>query len=103
MVSGPAWVRQFPDSASIATLAQPFRDHISAFVRALRRARAIIDPRSMSSRRSQQRAYLMHYAYAIAHGMDLRTVPAMAGVAIAWVHYDQTCQPDLAASRQAAQ
>jgi hypothetical protein len=48
--------------------------------------------------RPPERAYLMHFAWEIAHGnISPRDVPAMAGVAIEWVH------SNAAASRAAAQ
>jgi hypothetical protein len=54
--------------------------------------------------RPPERAYLMHYAFRIAREhLDPAQVPARAGVNIEWAHTNAQGQPDLAASRRAAE
>lgn len=94
-LSGPQWVARFPTSRSIDDLAPPFREHASAFVAALRAAGAGVT--ISATYRPKERAYLMHWAWAIGKtNADPATVPPMPGVAIQWVH------PTLAKSRAAA-
>jgi len=96
MLSGASWVAMFPASRSEADLAEPFRTKAKAFLAALRTAGANVV--IAETRRPTQRAYLMHYAFAIARmGTDPATVPPMEGVEIEWAHADP------ASSRAAAE
>ncbi|TCR60564.1 putative chitinase [Bosea sp. BK604] len=95
-LSGAHWVSFFPTSRALDDLAQPFRDRATAFVAALRDAGASVT--ISATLRPLERAYLMHFAWRIAkQGLDATTIPAMAGVPIAWNHPTPT--KSLAAAR----
>jgi hypothetical protein len=100
--SGPQWVSKFPTSKSIDDLVEPFRTKAKEFLSALETAGAsvIVD----DTFRPSERAYLMHFAFEIAKkGLSPATVPAKQGVDIQWVHLNAQGQPDLVASKAAAQ
>jgi len=99
--SGKDWVNKFPTSKSLSDLKGPFASGMKKFYAALDRAGAHVDIKATF--RPPERAYLMHYAYLIAHGMDPSKVPPMNGVRIDWVHKDNSGNPDLAGSKKAAQ
>jgi len=87
--SGSIWIERFPASTSLADLAEPFRSKAQRFVAALQSGGAIVT--IGETFRPPERAYLMHYAWAIARmGIDPGSVPAMAGVEIQWLHPDAT-------------
>ena len=99
-LSGAAWWHanqaKFPNSAAVADLVQPFRDNVTAFLRALDEADATV--KVSATRRNRTRAQLMHYSWRIAHGtIAPKDVPAIPGCAIQWDH------GDLARSKQGAQ
>lgn len=95
-LSGPAWVGMFPTGRTTASLVQPFRAHVQAFIGALEASGIFV--RISATRRPIERAHLMHYAWDIANGLiQPELVPARAGVPIQWVH----ATPE--ASRAAAQ
>lgn len=101
-LSGPAWVARFPTSVNVNDLAPAFRGNATRFLAALRQAGANVEINA--TLRPPQRAYLMHYSWRIAREqLDPAAVPAMAGVDIQWLHRTAQNQPNLAASRQAAQ
>jgi hypothetical protein len=101
-LSGPQWVNQFPSSSSTDDLKEPFRSNVIRFLAALRTAGAAVT--ISATLRPPERAYLMHYSFCIAReGLDPAAVPAMTAVGIQWVHTDVSGNPDLAASRSAAQ
>lgn len=84
-LSGPNWVRRFPQSTSVDDLTEPFRSNVKRFLGALSAAgaRVII----ASTLRPRERAYLMHYSAAIVRRKILpERVPPMDGVSIEWVH-----------------
>jgi hypothetical protein len=100
--SGPQWVSMFPTSKSTDDLVEPFRTSAKRFISALQAAQAsvIVD----ATYRPVERAYLMHFAFEVARkDLDPATVPAQAGVDIQWVHLDAAGQPDLVASKAAAE
>lgn len=98
--SGAKWVSKFPTSKSIGDLKGSFAGSMKKFHEALTKAGAKV---SVSATfRPPERAYLMHYAYEIAHGMDPAKVPKMSGVAIDWQHMDKSGKPDPAAAVKAA-
>jgi hypothetical protein len=100
-LSGPIWVDRFPTSNSTDTLADDFRPKCEAFLAALKNAGAsvTINP----TLRPPQRAYLMHWSFAInAGGVDPEDVPEKVGVDIDWVHRKANGSADPAASRAAA-
>jgi hypothetical protein len=100
-LSGPEWVNQYPTSSRIEDLNGSFRSNVQRFVAALRAAGATVT--IAATLRPPERAYLMHYAYAIARqGMDPNTVPPMYGVDIEWVHHDAQGRPNILASQAAA-
>lgn len=100
-LSGSQWVTRYPTSTSISDLISPFREHVEAFISALQAAGATVSVNA--TLRPPERVYLMHYSYSIANGADPSGVPAMAGVAIDWVHHDSSGGVDLSASKSAAQ
>ena len=63
-LSGGQWTLQFPASSSIEDLADPFRSNARRFVVALRQAHASVV--ISDTLRRPERAYLMHFAFAIA-------------------------------------
>jgi len=99
--SGRAWTSKFPTSRKIGDLKGGFAGGVRKFVDAMEKGGATVDVEATF--RPPQRAYLMHYAYLIAHGADPAKVPAMSGVDIDWVHKDKSGAPDPRASRKAAQ
>ncbi len=100
--SGPAWIACFPTSASVDDCVPPFRDDLTAFISALRAAGA--DVHVAATLRPRQRAWLMHWCWAIAKaGADPRAVPPLDGVAITWAHVDASGGYDAIASMLAAQ
>jgi peptidoglycan hydrolase-like protein with peptidoglycan-binding domain len=85
-LSGAHWVTYFPTSRSVNDLAQPFRDRVAAFQKALVEAGAqtVIS----ATYRPPERAYLMHYAARIdRREIAAEAVPTFSGVPINWVHY----------------
>ncbi len=83
--SGPVWVNRFPNSTSLDDLQPPFRTSATNFLTSLRAAG--VNVQVNSTLRPPQRAYLMHYAKAIADGdINASAVPSRPDVAIQWVH-----------------
>jgi hypothetical protein len=100
-LSGSEWVSHFPTSRSLDDLTDPFRSNAKQFIAALSNARATVT--IGDTLRPPQRAYLMHYCFAIARqGLDPGSVPPMPGVDIQWVHFTAGVA-DLAQSRTAAE
>jgi hypothetical protein len=100
--SGASWVSKFPTSTSLDDLSEPFRIKGKAFISALRAASASVQ--IADTLRPPQRAYLMHFSFAIAReNADPNTVPAMAGVDIQWAHTNGTGAVDLVASKAGAE
>ncbi|MDR5760979.1 hypothetical protein [Caballeronia sp. LZ035] len=95
-LSGPEWVKRFPDSRSTAELERTFKTGVDAFIKSMQDGHATV--KVSSTYRPLERAYLMHYAYALAHDeVKPKDVPAQSGVDIVWDHGDP------AASKRAAQ
>lgn len=100
-LSGSQWVAQFPTSRSTDDLAEPFRSNAKRFIAALTAAGAKVS--LAATRRPAERAWLMHYAWAIAKdGLSPASVPANPAIPIRWVHTDAAGRVDLGASRAAA-
>jgi hypothetical protein len=99
--SGKNWVDKFKGSNSLDTLKGSFASGARKFVAALHAAKAQVQ--ITATFRPPQRAYLMHWAWEVAHGLDPSKVPAFSGVDIDWVHKDKAGKVDLAASKQAGQ
>lgn len=88
-LSGAAWWRanqaRFPNSARLADLNPPFRDRATTFVNALKGAGARVE--ISSTLRHPIRAYLMHYCWTVANGIDAPgSVPPKPGCTIGWDH-----------------
>jgi D-alanyl-D-alanine dipeptidase len=84
-LSGSAWVGQFPTSSVTSDLLATFRTAVDSFIASLEAGGASV--RISATLRPPERAYLMHYAYQVAHGgLAAALVPSMAGVDINWVH-----------------
>jgi D-alanyl-D-alanine dipeptidase len=112
--SGVQFVGRFPGSHDPADLAEPFRTNALRFLAALQAAGAAVH--ISATFRPTKRAYLMHFSFAIARAkiapasippFDPNSVPAhdpnKGPLDIAWVHLDGNGQPDLDASRHAAE
>jgi hypothetical protein len=106
-LSGASWVAQFPTSNSVADLEPNFQAKVTAFLNALSAAGAHIQINA--TLRPPQRAYMMHFAWLIARGLNPALVPAFAPataggdlVDIQWVHPAADGSPDLIASKAAA-
>jgi hypothetical protein len=94
--SGRSWVARFPGSRSLTYLKAGFRQAAEAFIGSMKDAGATV--RISATFRPPERAYLMHFAWAIARlGANPSTVPPMAGVDIEWDHGNAS------ASRSAAE
>lgn len=101
-LSGPEWVDQYPESTSADDLIEPFRSNLKRFLEALKAAGASV--RIACTLRPPERAYLMHYSFAIARQkMDPSSVPTMSGVDIQWSHTDGNGSTGSAAARKAAE
>lgn len=100
--SGARWVARFPADNRLSALSEPFRDDVLRFIAALQRAGATVHIETVY--RPDQRAYLMHYAWLVAHGTDARTIPRYKdnSVNICWAHYTVSGTYDARASRDAA-
>ena len=84
-LSGQQWCSRFPNSSDPDTLAEPFRTNAKRFLAALKAAGATV--KIAATRRSKERAWLMHYAWRIAReGLYLAVVPQLEGVDIQWIH-----------------
>lgn len=99
-LSGAAWFNaneaRFPNSSRVADLAPAFATQASSFISALQRAGATV--RVSATLRNRNRAWIMHYAWQVAHGaVQPGAVPANPEVDIIWDHGDPTV------SRRAAQ
>src|SRR2546423_4884122 len=111
--SGVQFVSRFPGSRDPADLAEPFRTNLHRFLDALQAAGAAVHV--TATFRPAKRAYLMHSSFAIARAkvapatikpFDPSLVPEhdpnKGPLDIVWVHLDQHGNPDLDASRHAA-
>jgi D-alanyl-D-alanine dipeptidase len=96
------WVSKFPTSRKIDDLAPPFRTKVKKFLTALQAAGATVS--IADTLRPPERAYLMHFSFAIAReGLNPASVPAQPGVDIQWVHPDKPGTPSGSASKKAAE
>lgn len=99
-LSGAAWVDRFPTSKATDKLVQPFGARVDRFLAALRDAGVRVE--ISATFRPAQRAWLMHYAWEVASGSARPAdVPALAGLAICWVH--PTNAASIAAARAMVQ
>src|SRR3954447_7582568 len=89
--------QRFKMSASTAALRSDFRDSTERFLAALESARARVH--IISTSRSTEAQYLLHYAWRVAHeGLDPREVPAWPGVDYTWARVDTHGRTDVRAS-----
>lgn len=94
-LSGPQWVERYPGDRTTATLVQPFRRGVIAFITALEAGGAHV--KISATFRPPQRAYLMVMAYGIwRHEIEPAACPKRDDVPINWEH------PTLRASWEAA-
>lgn len=112
-LSGVQFVSRFPGGQDTADLVEPFRGDVERFLAALRAAGAAVH--IQTTFRPAKRAYLMHFAFAVAKGkvaadkvpaFDPSVVPEddpnKGPLDIEWVHPDAHGNPDLKASRRVA-
>jgi hypothetical protein len=106
-LSGRSWVSRFPGSDLVSGLSGTFRQDVTDFIRAMRRAGITVTV--IGTRRPPERAYLMHYSWLIAKGKidpaDVRPFapgPGRAPFRICWQHTDSRGAEDRAASVEAA-
>lgn len=84
-LSGPHWCERFPGGRTTASLVQPFRRSVIAFIQALELARCRVS--IAATWRPPERAYLMRYCWDIHHHLiQPELVPARDGVYIRWEH-----------------
>lgn len=101
-LSGKSWVAQFPTSADVEDLVDPFRANLKAFLQALANASATVVINA--TYRPAERAFLMHYAYRIAReGLSPVKVPKHTSIDIDWVHRYDNGRINYNASKAAAQ
>lgn len=81
--AGPIWCDRYPTSRDVADLKEPFRSNVNRFLAELA-ARGCV-AKIAATWRPEQRAWLMHYAWDIAHGAVLPgNVPARPDLDIVW-------------------
>ncbi len=88
-LSGRAWIianqGRYPRSQDLDDLQAGFRENVIRFINILRNAGVRVSV--TTTRRSADRAYLMHYSWRIANeDIDAADVPAKAGIDIQWNH-----------------
>jgi len=99
--SGLQWCVRFPGSRSVNDLALPFRNSVVAFLGALHAADPAATIIINATLRPPQRAYLMHYAWLIAHHqINPAAVPTLDGVDIIWAHPDAVLAAQAMVDRQ---
>ncbi len=109
--SGSQWVGQFPGSKSLDDLTPEFKAKLSSFLAALGPNHYQI----IQTFRPQKRAYLTHFSYKVAHGLDPTQVPDFdpsevadndpykGPIDICWLHRHADGTPDPDGSTEAAQ
>lgn len=80
--AGIAWCGRYPTSRSVADLAEPFCSGVISFLAELGSRGCTVS--IAATRRPPERAWLMRYAWDIAHGLDPAAVPRRAGIDILW-------------------
>lgn len=84
-LSGEIWVSRFRASKNTDDLTPQFKSCVDLFIAAIEAGGGKVD--IANTYRPKERAYLMHWAHKIfRNGFPPAEVPAMAGVAIQWVH-----------------
>lgn len=101
-MSGTPWVSRYPTSASLDDLAPAFSKAVTRFIAAIEAAGGTVT--ISATYRPPERAYLMHYAWAIAKdGASPTSIETRAGVNIDWAHLDATGRSDRKAAVKAAE
>src|SRR4026207_944559 len=89
-LSGADWWRKtqsrYPNSRDVDDLEPGFRSRVEDFVASLRQAGAAITVNS--TRRTEQRAFLMHYSWKVAYGEIAPNEVPSGGIDIEWDHGD---------------
>lgn len=99
--SGSQWVARFPTSTSLADLTPTFSKAVTSFIAAIKAAGGSVT--ISATYRPPERAYLMHYAWAIAkNGVSPVGIEKKAGVDIDWAHLDTSGKSDNKAAVAAA-
>lgn len=99
--SGAQWVARYPTSTSLGDLTPAFSKAVTSFIAAIEAAGGSVT--ISATYRPPERAYLMHYAWAIAKdGASPTNIEAKAGVNIDWAHLDATGKSDPKAAVKAA-
>jgi len=99
--SGKQWVSRFPDAKTTDALAKDFRPGCEAFIAAMRAAGATV--KVSSTRRPDERAYLMFTCFRIAKKtLNPQNATPDKDVPIDWVHRKTDGSIDLTQSRKAA-
>jgi hypothetical protein len=88
-VSGLAWFNKnqakYPNSRDLGSLAGSFKSSVAKFIKAMKDAGANVEVKS--TRRDATRAFIMHYAWKVAHGLITPDkVPVRPGLDINWDH-----------------
>jgi hypothetical protein len=100
-VSGAQWVTRYPTSTSLGDLTPAFSKAVTSFIAAIEAAGGSVT--ISATYRPPERAYLMHYAWAIAkEGASPTSIEAKAGVNIDWAHLDAKGKSDQKAAVRAA-
>lgn len=100
-LSGKQWVARFPDAKTNDGIEDGFRAGCEAFIQAVREAGGTVT--ISSTRRPDERAYLMHFAWRVfKQTINPQNVTGHPRVNIEWVHRKTDGSVDLAASRAAA-
>lgn len=100
-VSGAPWVARYPTSTSLGDLTPAFSKAVTSFIAAIEAAGGSVT--ISATYRPPERAYLMHYAWAIAKdGASPTNIAAKAGVNIDWAHLDAKGKSDQKAAVKAA-
>jgi len=100
-VSGAQWVARYPTSTSLGDLVPAFSKAVTRFIAAIEAAGGSVA--ISATYRPPERAYLMHYAWAIAkEGASPTSIAAKAGVNIDWAHLDAKGKSDQKAAVKAA-
>jgi hypothetical protein len=85
--SGVQWCSRFPGSKSVSALVDPFKTCVQKLLAAMHVAAPPVSVTIDSTFRPPERAYLMHFAWQIAHGeIAPADVPPKPGVNIIWAH-----------------
>lgn len=80
--AGPVWCDRYPTSRDVVDLVEPFRSGVRAFLAELSSRGCVVHV--AATYRPPERAWLMHYAWDVAHGLLPSAVPVHADIPIVW-------------------